>query len=118
MSFHFCAHSWEVRDIDGGTLVKLSSRDLDSATLPVLVDELIELVRESGQADLYLDFADLRRLDSEVMDKLTALDARVHELGGRLILLHVKPMIYETMRGAGITDLLDIRMEESGETIF
>lgn len=118
MSFHFCAHSWEVRHIDGGTLVRLSPRDLDAVTLPVLVDELFELVRESGQPDLCLDFANLRQLPAQIVDKLIELDAKMRAQGGRLILLNVKPMIYGALEAAGVQEVLDVRREESGDTIF
>ena len=118
MGFHFCAHSWEVRTIDDGTLVRLSPRDLDAGTLPHFVEDLFELVLESGQPDLYLDFAELRQASSEVREKLTALGGKMRTQGGRLILLNVKPFIYESMQASGVTNAIDVRVEESGDTIF
>ena len=73
MSFHFCSHAWEVRDLDDGTVVKLTNRDLDNESVPGLTDELFELVRESGRSNLYLDLSAIRRIASVVMGKMLAL---------------------------------------------
>jgi anti-anti-sigma factor len=118
MGFHFCAHAWEVRHAGDGTLVKLSPRDLDAGTMPVLVDELLDLVRESGQPHLYLDFTNLQQLPSEMHEKLLELNNQVKQTGGRLILLNVTGTIHDQLRESGITAMLEVRMQESGETIF
>src|SRR5260370_40706015 len=98
MSFHFCAHAWEVRHMQDGTHVTLSPRDLDSETVSVLVDELFDLVQENGQPDLHLDCADIPQIASVVVGKLLALNTRLREHGGRLILHHVNPLVYEIMQ--------------------
>lgn len=118
MAFHFCSHAWEVRDMQDGTLVRLSPRDLDPETVSVIVDELFELVQESGQPRLYLNFAEIRQIASVVIGKLLALNARLREHGGRLILLDVNPFPYETMQAARINEVLDIRVKEAAETVF
>ena len=109
MSFHFCAHSWEVRDLDDGTLVAIGNRDLSRDTIPVLVDELMELVLESGQPNLYLDFERIGLISSVVVAKMLALDTRLREQGGRLILLNVNPSNFRLFQAARLTDALDIR---------
>ena len=118
MAFHFCSHAWEVRDMQDGMLIRLSPRDLDPDTVAVIVDELFELVQESGQTRLYLDLADIRQIASVVMGKLLALDARLREHGGQLILLDLNPFPYETLQAARLTEILDIRIKESAETLF
>jgi anti-anti-sigma factor len=115
--FHFCCHSWEVRDMKDGTLVKLSYRDLDLETIPVLVDELFELVQESGQPNLYLDFAAIRVLPSVVMGKLISLEGKLREHGGRLVLTNIDPFVYQTFQATRLTDVLDIRPEEVAGSI-
>jgi anti-anti-sigma factor len=109
MAFHFCAHSWEVRDLEDGTVVTISNRDLDRETIAVLVDELLELVMESGQANLYLDFERIGLISSVVIAKMLLLDTKLREHGGRLILLNVNPSNYRLFQAARLTDALDIR---------
>ena len=118
MSFHFCSHSWEVRDIQGGTLVTMTPRDLHPETTAVLVDELFELVQESGEPNLVLDFAAVHQLASVVIGKLIALDSMLREHRGRLVLLNVNPFVYQLFDAAQLTDALDIRRAEPADTIF
>src|ERR1700675_4472755 len=106
MSFHFCSHSWEVRDVHDGTLVKLANRDLDKETVPVLVDELFELVQESGQPNLYLDLSDIRFVPSVVMGKMLSLDTKLRQHGGRLVLMNIDPFIYQTFQATRLTEVL------------
>jgi len=113
MSFHFCAHAWEVRDLEDGTVVKLRNRDLNAETVPVLVDELYVLVEESGRPNLDLDFADIGLMSSLAIGKMIALHAKLKEHGGRLSLINVKPMLYETLQAVQLTDLLDVQIEET-----
>ena len=109
MSFHFCSHSWEVQDADDGTLVKLTHRDLDKETIPVLVDELLEIVLESGQPNLYLDFSEIRVLPSVVLGKMLALDGQLREHGGRVIMVHLDSHLYKICQATRLTEMLDIR---------
>jgi anti-anti-sigma factor len=109
MSFHFCSHPWEVRDIDDGTLVKLTSRDLEKETIPVLVDDLFELVQESGQPNLYLDLGGIRVMASIVLGKLLSLDLKLRAQGGRLILTDLDPFLYQMFQATRLTDIVDVR---------
>ncbi len=118
MSFHFYSHAWEVRDMEDGTRVRLSARDLDPESISVLVEDLFELAQESGQPHLYLDFAEIRQVASVVMGKLLALHARLREHGGRVILQSLNPLPYETLQAARLTEILEVHMKEASETIF
>ena len=109
MPMHFCSHPWEVRDVEDGTLVTITERDLETTNIPVLVDDLFELVLESGQPNLYLDFADVRLLPSVVMGKLISLDNKLRERGGRLVVSNLDPVIYKSFQAARLTDVLDVR---------
>jgi anti-anti-sigma factor len=113
MSFHFCSHSWEVRDTQDGTLVKLTQRDLDQDTVAVLVDELFELVRESGRSNLYLDLGGIRLMASAVLGKMLSLDTKLRKHGGRLILVNIDPFIFQMFHAARLTEILDIRKAEA-----
>ena len=117
MSFHFCSHPWEVRDVQDGTLVTLTNRDLDKDTVPVLVEDLFELVQESGQPNLYLDLSEIRLIASLVLGKMVALDLKLRSHGGRLILVHVDSFVYRMFQATRLTDVLDVRKAETAEAI-
>jgi anti-anti-sigma factor len=117
MSFHFCSHPWEVKDVDGGTLVKLTARDLDKETVPVLVEDLFELVQESGRPNLYLDLIEVRLIASVVLGKMLSLDTKLRAHGGRLILTSVDPFVYRMFQATRLTDVLDVRKAETVGTI-
>ena len=90
-------------------LIRLTNRDLDSETIPVLVDDLIEVVLESGHPNLYLDFSQIRMLASAILGKMLSLDTRLREHGGRLIVVNLDPQLYETFQATRLTEVLDVR---------
>lgn len=112
MSFHFCTHAWEVRDDDDGTLIVLTDRDLDMATLPVLVDDLFEIVQESGKPNLYLDFSKVQMIVSVVLGKLIAMHEKLREHAGRLVVVGLDPVHYAIFEATRLTEMLDIRRRE------
>jgi anti-anti-sigma regulatory factor len=91
MSFHFCSHAWEVQDLADGTVIRLRNRDLDAESIPVLVDDLFVLAKESGKPNLYLDFGDIGLVSSEAMGRLAALKADLREQGLQLVLMNLNP---------------------------
>jgi anti-anti-sigma regulatory factor len=86
MSLHVLSHPWEVQQVGDGTLVKITRRDLDATTLSILADELCELALDASPPTLYLDFGEVRCLSGVVCGKLLALERRLREAGGRLVL--------------------------------
>jgi anti-anti-sigma factor len=117
MSFRFCSHAWEIQHTRGGAVVSISARDLGPDTLPVLADELFDLVQEAGQNDLALDLGNLRQITDDAMGKFAELNTRLRQHGGRLILNRVQPTVYESLRTARLTDSLDVQCPSSAETI-
>lgn len=99
MALHFVSHRWDVADVADGMLVTVAPRDLDPATLAVLVDDLVDLVRESGRPTLYLDFAGAGVLPSVLAGKLLALYRRLRADGDRLVLLNLRPGQRRPLRG-------------------
>ena len=93
MSLHVLTHPWEVQDLDNGPLVRITDRDLEVGAISALIDELFELVQESGQPNLSLDFASVNVLPSVVVGKLFALDRKLRERGGRLFLCNLNPVL-------------------------
>ena len=104
MGFHFCAHSWEVTDRNDGIVVKLRNRDLSGEALPSLVDDLFQLVQESGKPNLYLDLADIGLMSNAAMEQMSALHTALHAHGGRLIVINVNPTLMEKLRATPIAD--------------
>jgi anti-anti-sigma regulatory factor len=95
MSMHFVSHPWEVQDVEDGTVVKLTERDLQD---PGLTADLLELARESGRPRLFLDLLEVRGISSGVAGKLFALDRQLREVNGRLILSNLAPTLCEALQ--------------------
>ncbi len=116
MAFHFCTHPWEVRDVPNGLQVTLTRRDLDPTSVSSLVEDLYELVLESGQRDLHLDFGEIQMMPSVIIGKLIALNTKLQERGGRLVVINLDPAIHETIRATRVGDVLELRLRAGGDT--
>jgi anti-anti-sigma regulatory factor len=90
-----------VQEVEYGVLVKLNPRDLDVRTVSILADELFELALESGRPKLYLDFTRITMLPSLVPGKLIALDRRLRQIGGRVVLCNLCPDVQEHFEAEG-----------------
>jgi anti-anti-sigma factor len=101
MSLHVLTHPWQVQDFEHGLLVKIAQRDLDVSTISVLADELFELVQESGQPNLSLEFGEVHVLPAVAVGKLFALERRLRDAGGQLVLCNVEPAVKELLRAEG-----------------
>ena len=104
MSLYALSHFWEVEDVEDGTSVKLTHRDLDVHTLSILADELAELALESGLPNLYLDFGNVNVMTSVFIGKLFAVERRLRERGGRLILSNIDPALHEVFQAMNWPD--------------
>src|SRR5262249_5249269 len=82
MALHVFSHPWEVQRVGDGTVVKITRRDLDVATVSILADELYDLALEASPPTLYLDFGEVSCLSGVVCGKLLALERRVGRAGG------------------------------------
>jgi anti-anti-sigma factor len=98
MSLYVLSHPWEVKEVADGIWVTLTFRDLDVQTASILIDELFELALESDRPNLYLDFGKVGLLTSVALGKLFALNRRLHEVGGRMVLCHLSPALQEVVR--------------------
>jgi anti-anti-sigma factor len=116
MSFHFCTHPWEVRDVPNGLQVTLTRRDLDPNSVPSLVEDLFELVLENGQRDLYLDFSEIQMMPSVIVGKMIALNTKLGERGGWLVVINLDPAVHETFHAARVGDVLQLRLRQGGDT--
>lgn len=109
MAIHFCAHPWEVVDIEDGTLVALSNRDLTADAVAVLVDELYEIACESDQPNLCLDFERVGLVGSIIVAKMVVLDGQLREIGGRLRVINVSPTLYDLFQHLGLNDVITVQ---------
>jgi anti-anti-sigma regulatory factor len=91
---HFVSRSWQVEDVEDGTVVTLSETDLEDTGLG---DELMEMFRENGRAKLYLDLRNVRSMSSAVGTRLHDLDQRLQKAGGRLVMCNLAPALGETL---------------------
>ncbi len=110
--FHFLSHAWEVREVEDGLWVRCSPRDLNAHTIPMMVDDLFELVLENGPPNLYLDFSEMHCLASIVIGKLIALNEKLRPIGGRVVVCNLERALMEPFRAARVTELLDIRTRD------
>jgi anti-anti-sigma regulatory factor len=101
MSLRNITHSWQVQDLEHGPLVKLAQRDLDIGTVSILADELFKLTRESGRPRLSLDFKEVSVLPTLVVGKLLALERRLREVGGQLLLYNLNPAVKGFLQAEG-----------------
>ncbi len=109
MALQFLSHNWQVENLEDGIVVALSQQALDSKTIWILVDELVELAHENGKPILYVDFSQVRRIASILFGKLITLDRKLREMDCHLILCNLDPFVYESFRMARLTENLDIR---------
>jgi anti-anti-sigma factor len=116
MAFHFCTHPWEVRDVANGIQVTLARRDLDPSSVSSLVEDLFELVLESGQRDLYLDFGEIQMIPSVIIGKLIALNTKLGERRGRVVVVNLDPAVHDTFRATRVGDVLELRLRQGGDT--
>ena len=91
-------HPWEVQEIENGTLIRFTQRELDVETAAVLIDELTAFALEGGRLPVYLDLGLVRFLPSLVIGKLLALDHRLHALRSRLYLCNLDPFVVELLQ--------------------
>lgn len=114
MSFHFCAHAWEVSDVADGIEVRLRNRDLSPDALQVLVDELVALVRESGKVNLYLDFTNIGLVSEDVPGKLSELNLALRSQGSQLALINLNSTLRNMAQSLSLVDDVDQAIAAAG----
>jgi anti-anti-sigma factor len=110
MALQLLSRYWQMEDIEDGISVKLNQRELDSKSVCVLVDELLELVHDSRPANLYVDLRKVHRIASIAFGKLITLDKKLRDGDCDLVLCGVDPVLYQAFRSARLTDNMDIRV--------
>lgn len=109
MATHFLCCARDVQLLPHAILVRLKPWDFHPDTLPVLADELYDLARDHGRADVFLDPGAVTSLPGGAFSALTALRERLHGVRDSLVLLNVPGTVRATIEAAGRHDLLDLR---------
>jgi anti-sigma B factor antagonist len=80
-------------------------RDLDQ--------ELSRLVEQEKCGKIVLDFSQVAIISSAALGKLIVLDKKVKAHGGKLILCHMRPEIYQVFAITRLNKLFDIKPDEN-----
>jgi anti-anti-sigma factor len=100
----------EVQPTEDGNVVRLLLRTLDTDTGPLLRDELVRLVKETGRAKVRLDLGAVESLTAGGLGQLVTLHIDLHNQGGELTLVNPQPQVHELFRATRLTQVLDIRL--------
>jgi len=100
---------WQVELADGVAVVRFPSPTLSEGGMRELRQEFIRLAHEESRGlDLRLDLGSVAFTTPGGLGGLVALDIAVRHTGGRLTLCQVTPGIYEVLRLARLTAVLDV----------
>ena len=91
MTLHFHSGPWQVHDVADGLRVTFTDGNLDPETLPILVDELLDLAQASGRPNLYLDLGNVTLPVEVLAGKLIELNEKLRLAGRRLVLANAAP---------------------------
>jgi stage II sporulation protein AA (anti-sigma F factor antagonist) len=109
-------NEWFVVEPAGpATVVRLAAacgRFLEDDAIRTLGDRLHGLLADEGHRRLVIDLAHVARLDSLLLGKLVALHKKALALGGRVVLCHLNPRLYEVFQVLQLTGFLRIYATE------
>jgi hypothetical protein len=98
MTLHFHSGPWQVHDEADGLRVTFTDGNLDPETLPILVDELVDLAQAGGGPILYLDMGTVTLPVEVLVSKLVELNQRLRAAGRRLVLANAAPALASLFR--------------------
>jgi stage II sporulation protein AA (anti-sigma F factor antagonist) len=91
------------------TVVRLLCHELvRDADINTVGKRLLRVVQELGCRRVALDFRDVERVESAMIGKILALHKTARELGGRVALCGVNPLLAETLETLHLTRFLDV----------
>jgi anti-sigma B factor antagonist len=103
----------EVEDIGDVTVVNFVDRKiLDEQNIQIIGDQLFSLVDEVGRRKLLLNFSNVEYLSSAALGKLITLNKKLTSAGGKLVLCHIAPTIYEVFEITKLDKFFTIKKEE------
>lgn len=101
MALHFHSGPWQVHDVADGLRVTFTDGNLDPETLPILVNELLDLAQASEGPNLYLDMGTVTLPVEVLVRKLSELNGKLQAAGRRLVLANVAAPVANQFRAAG-----------------
>jgi anti-sigma B factor antagonist len=103
----------EVEKMGDVTIACLSDRKiLIEQHIQVIGDQLLNLVKESGEKKLLLNFRNVEYMSSAVLGMLVTLNKSVKAAGGKLVLCSIDPQIREVFEITKLDKLFVIRSDE------
>jgi anti-anti-sigma factor len=101
------------------TVAYFRGQDIKLGIVPAqeMVEELSQLAERAAGGTLVFSLAGVTFLDSSALGKLVGLHKRLKAQGGGLILCDLKPQVYESFIQTRLDKFLDIRPEESLDSI-
>lgn len=103
----------EIEDIGDITAVKLLDKEiLDEQTIQSVGDQLFRLVDEQGKRKLLLNFGNVQKMSSAALGKMAALNKKLKNLKGKLVLCSITPLIYEAFQITNLHTVIDIQQDE------
>jgi anti-sigma B factor antagonist len=107
-------HLWLVVDPVGDvTVVRFTLRELvKQGTVEAIGDKLTDLVETHGCKQLVLNFGTVEGVVSNLLGKLTGLQRKLEEAGGRLALCEIRPPLHEVLETLRLTDVFPIYGDE------
>ncbi len=106
--------SWlEIEHIGHATVAKFTTRHLLSeAKMQAVAEQLLCLGDEAGYRYLVLDFAAVKRLSTELLGTLIALQRKVEAKRGKLAVCNLSPELYEIFKVVNLHRFLTIYDDE------
>jgi stage II sporulation protein AA (anti-sigma F factor antagonist) len=101
----------QVREVDETTVVRFTGQGvlLDETATQALGEELVPLVEQRRPRTLLLDFENVAFLSSTTLGLLLVLRKALLARGGRLVLCHLAPQVYEVFEATRLLTLFEVR---------
>jgi anti-sigma B factor antagonist len=80
--------------------------------IQLIAEQLLDLVKESGEKKLLLNFRNVEYMSSAVLGMLVTLNKKIQAAGGKLVLCNIDPQIREVFEITKLDKLFVIRGKE------
>lgn len=103
----------EVQHVQDVTIVRFVRRTiLDPATIEILGDRLLALVREEGCTRLVIDFTRVESMTSAMLGKLAGLHAALIDAGGKVVFCNVGDFLRHILTVCKFPETIPIHADE------
>jgi anti-anti-sigma factor len=114
MSYHPGSRLFEVVLEDGRAEVRFINAFLDERNSEAMQAEVSDLLDRLSNRQVYFDLGNIEFVSSSWLGLFVLLFRGLRSAGGRMILHHVDPEVYEVFRATRLTDLLEVREKDPG----